>query len=88
MGNEGKFYIGGRWVEPAGTGADIIVVNPATEEVVGRVAAGSAADVDAASPPRILPSIPLAAPRVRSASLCLVGCWRRTSAVHSRSPRP
>ena len=48
MGNEGKFYIGGRWVEPAGTGADIIVVNPATEEVVGRVAAGSAADVDAA----------------------------------------
>lgn len=41
------FYIGGRWVEPAS--AQIIeVINPATEQVCGRVAAGSAEDVDRA----------------------------------------
>jgi aldehyde dehydrogenase (NAD+) len=42
-----KFYIGGQWVEPAGTDT-FEVVNPATEAVVGTVAAGSAADVDRA----------------------------------------
>ncbi|MGW5384287.1 aldehyde dehydrogenase family protein [Nocardia sp. NPDC003963] len=42
-----KFYIGGRWAEPAAD-RSFEVVNPATEEVCGRVAAGSAADVDAA----------------------------------------
>ncbi|SHM65869.1 aldehyde dehydrogenase (NAD+) [Cryptosporangium aurantiacum] len=42
-----KFYIGGQWVDPATT-ATIDVVNPATEQVSGRVAAGSAADVDRA----------------------------------------
>ncbi|GAA3384931.1 aldehyde dehydrogenase family protein [Cryptosporangium minutisporangium] len=42
-----KFYIGGQWVDPA-TPATIDVVNPATEQVCGRVAAGSAADVDRA----------------------------------------
>ncbi|WP_328392982.1 aldehyde dehydrogenase family protein [Nocardia sp. NBC_00416] len=42
-----KFYIDGRWVEPAGD-QTIEVVNPATEEVCGQVALGSAADVDAA----------------------------------------
>ncbi|WP_280461975.1 aldehyde dehydrogenase family protein [Nocardia carnea] len=43
-----KFYIGGHWVEPAGN-QTFDVVNPATEEVAGKVAAGSAADVDAAA---------------------------------------
>ncbi|GGV18107.1 aldehyde dehydrogenase [Actinomadura cremea] len=42
-----KFYIGGEWTDPA-EGRTLDVVNPATEEVCGRVAAGSAADVDRA----------------------------------------
>lgn len=42
-----KFYIGGQWVEPA-TQSTFDVVNPATEEICGTVAAGSAADVDRA----------------------------------------
>jgi aldehyde dehydrogenase (NAD+) len=43
-----RFYIGGRWVEPVHPGDEIAVVNPATEEEVARVAAASAADVEAA----------------------------------------
>jgi aldehyde dehydrogenase (NAD+) len=39
-----KFYIGGRWVEPLGT-KTIDVINPATEQVVGRVSLGTAEDV-------------------------------------------
>ncbi|RAY16311.1 aldehyde dehydrogenase family protein [Actinomadura craniellae] len=42
-----KFYIGGQWTDPAEL-RTLDVVNPATEEVCGRVAAGSAADVDRA----------------------------------------
>ncbi|MBL7488829.1 aldehyde dehydrogenase family protein [Frankia sp. AgB1.9] len=42
-----KFYIDGEWTDPAGT-ATFEVVNPATEEVCGTVALGSAADVDRA----------------------------------------
>ena len=42
-----KFYIGGRWIDPAQS-QTFDVVNPATEEVCGKVAAGSAADVDKA----------------------------------------
>ncbi|OBA46746.1 aldehyde dehydrogenase [Nocardia sp. 852002-20019_SCH5090214] len=41
------FYIGGQWVEPA-TAQTIDVINPATERVCGKVAAGSAEDVDRA----------------------------------------
>ncbi|MBF6449346.1 aldehyde dehydrogenase family protein [Nocardia elegans] len=41
------FYIGGQWVEPA-TAQTIDVINPATEQVCGKVAAGSAEDVDRA----------------------------------------
>ena len=41
------FYIGGQWVEPTQP-STIEVINPATEEVCGRVSAGSAADVDRA----------------------------------------
>jgi aldehyde dehydrogenase (NAD+) len=42
-----RFFIGGEWVEPA---QDTVmdVINPATEEVAGKVAVGSAADVDRA----------------------------------------
>jgi aldehyde dehydrogenase (NAD+) len=48
MGNEGRFYIGGEWVDPRESSGSIAVVNPATEKEVARVAAASAADVDAA----------------------------------------
>lgn len=42
-----KFYIDGHWVDP-GTPQSIDVINPASEAAVGRVAMGSAADVDRA----------------------------------------
>jgi aldehyde dehydrogenase (NAD+)/betaine-aldehyde dehydrogenase len=42
-----KLYIGGEWVEPAG-GGTIEVVNPSTEEVVGRIPEGTAEDADRA----------------------------------------
>ncbi|MBI3784489.1 MAG: aldehyde dehydrogenase family protein [Deltaproteobacteria bacterium] len=42
-----KFYINGEWVAPV-TAKTMDVINPATEEVVGRISLGSAADVDKA----------------------------------------
>ena len=42
-----KFYIDGQWVEPA-TLKTLDVINPATEAAAGRIAVGSAADVDKA----------------------------------------
>lgn len=42
-----KFYIGGQWTDPAELHT-FDVVNPATEQVCGKVATGSAADVDRA----------------------------------------
>src|SRR5215510_11946450 len=42
-----KFYIGGSWVEPVKLKVHE-VVNPATEQVSGKIALGSAADVDKA----------------------------------------
>ena len=42
-----KFYIDGRWVDPASP-KHLDVINPATEAVAGRIALGTAADVDAA----------------------------------------
>jgi len=42
-----KFYIDGQWVDPA-TANPLDVINPATEEVAGRINLGSAADVDRA----------------------------------------
>ncbi len=38
-----RLYIGGEWVEPAGSGT-IDVINPSTEEVVGRVPEGTPED--------------------------------------------
>ncbi|MFW2449210.1 MAG: aldehyde dehydrogenase [Qipengyuania pacifica] len=47
MGAQDKLFIGGQWV--ASKGSDWIeAVNPATEEVVGRVPAASTADIDTA----------------------------------------
>ena len=42
-----KFFIGGEWVAPQGDQA-IDVINSASEEIIGRVPLGNAADVDAA----------------------------------------
>jgi aldehyde dehydrogenase (NAD+) len=42
-----KLYIGGAWTEPAGQGS-IDVVNPSTEEVVGRVPEGTVSDAERA----------------------------------------
>jgi aldehyde dehydrogenase (NAD+) len=42
-----KFYIDGKWVDPI-TPKTLDVINPANEEVAGRISAGSAADVDKA----------------------------------------
>lgn len=44
---QGSMYIGGEWVPARGQGA-LDVVNPTTEEVIGRVPAGDGADVAAA----------------------------------------
>ena len=43
-----QFFIGGAWVEPAEGVHPLDVINPATEESCGRIAMGSAADVDRA----------------------------------------
>jgi aldehyde dehydrogenase (NAD+) len=42
-----QFYIDGEWVDPV-TPNTLDVINPATEEVCGRISLGSAADVDKA----------------------------------------
>jgi aldehyde dehydrogenase (NAD+) len=43
-----KFYIDGQWVDPI-TPRTLDVINPATEEVCGRISMGTAADVDKAA---------------------------------------
>jgi aldehyde dehydrogenase (NAD+) len=43
-----EFYIDGRWVPPAGQAKTLDVVNPATEQAVARISAGTPADVDRA----------------------------------------
>ena len=40
-----KFYINGQWVDPH-TPNPLDVINPATEEVCGRISMGSVADVN------------------------------------------
>jgi aldehyde dehydrogenase (NAD+) len=47
MRDHDRFYIGGQWVAPAGSGT-IDVISPHTEEVVGRVPDGTTADMDRA----------------------------------------
>lgn len=42
-----RFYIGGEWVAPK-SDAQLAVINPATEAVVGKIALGSSEDVDLA----------------------------------------
>ena len=48
-----RLYIDGKWVQPTGTGS-IDVINPATEEIIGKIPVGSEKDIDkAASAARI-----------------------------------
>ncbi|OLT28041.1 aldehyde dehydrogenase [Actinomadura sp. CNU-125] len=47
MREHDRFFIGGGWAAPAGTGT-IEVISPHTEEVIGRVPEGTEADIDAA----------------------------------------
>ncbi|MCY1206884.1 3-succinoylsemialdehyde-pyridine dehydrogenase [compost metagenome] len=42
------FYINGRWVEPSATATQADIVDPATEQVIGKLAMGTAEDVDRA----------------------------------------
>ena len=42
-----KFYINGEWVSPV-TARTLDIINPATEEPIGRISVGTAADVDRA----------------------------------------
>ena len=43
--NLSQFYINGKWVDPIKPGT-LNIINPATEESVGRLSMGSAEDVD------------------------------------------
>ena len=47
MENLQKFYIDGEWVDPLSDNT-MAVLNPATEQQIGTVALGNAADVDRA----------------------------------------
>ncbi len=53
MHTRDQLYIDGKWVQPIGTGG-IDVINPATEEIIGKIPVGSKEDIDiAASAARI-----------------------------------
>src|SRR5688500_13424388 len=60
-----KCFIGGRWVAPQG-GDYLPIENPSTGEMIGQIARGKAADVDAA---------------VAAAQAALKGDWGRTPAA-------
>lgn len=71
------FYIDGEWVKPARPEV-IDVVNPATEEVVAQIGAGSAGDVDraVAAARRAFPAFAATAPEERAALLRrIVDCF-------------
>lgn len=43
-----QFYIDGKWVDPVNSKASMDVINPATEDSIGKIALGNEADVDRA----------------------------------------
>ena len=47
MKSRTQFYIDGEWIEPS-TNQALEVINPATEKIIGSVAAGNQEDVDKA----------------------------------------
>ena len=48
MKNYEQFYINGEWVNPANELKTMDVINPATEDVIGKIAMGDSDDVDKA----------------------------------------
>ncbi|MGH7899767.1 MAG: aldehyde dehydrogenase family protein, partial [Candidatus Binatia bacterium] len=42
-----RLYVGGRWIDGSGE-TELVVLDPATEDELARVAEGTSADVDAA----------------------------------------
>ena len=65
-----QFYIDGQWVDPL-TPHTLDVINPATEEPIGRISLGSAADVDrAVAAARAAFETLLGRPPARNASRC------------------
>jgi aldehyde dehydrogenase (NAD+) len=48
MHNLDQYYIDGQWVAPAAGGTTSDIINPATEGIIGKLAMGTAADVDRA----------------------------------------
>ena len=51
-----RFFIGGQWVAPSGK-ETIDVHNAGTGEVLGRVPAGGAQDIDAVAPSALTPAM-------------------------------
>ncbi len=52
-----QFYIDGKWVDPQSPNT-LDVINPATEEICGRISIGAAADVDpAATALQVVPGV-------------------------------
>ena len=47
MHTRDQLYIDGKWVQPIGTGS-IDIINPATEEIIGKIPVGSKEDIDIA----------------------------------------
>ena len=47
MHTRDQLYIDGKWIQPIGTGS-IDVINPATEEIIGKIPVGSKEDIDIA----------------------------------------
>lgn len=66
-----QIYVDGRWRAPAGGLPSIAVTSPVTEEIIGSVVAGSAADVDmaVAAARKAFTSFSLTSPAERSALL-------------------
>ena len=48
MHTRDQLYIDGKWIQPIGTGS-IDVINPATEEIIGKIPVGSKKDIDVAA---------------------------------------
>lgn len=69
-----KFYIDGQWVDPVEL-KTVDTINPATEEVSGTIALGSAADVDRAVKQPARPLTPGRKPLVKSGSKSSNAFW-------------
>ena len=81
-----KFYIDGQWVDPTES-KSLDVDNPTTEQVSGKIAIGTAADVDkAVKAARKAFATWAVSTRERSASTCWGPSPRSTRSVPATSP--